>query len=434
MYKITKLPKSQIEILFEISADEFKSYCDKALLLLAKNLKMPGFRDGKVPKEIAEKELGIERITAEAAEIAAKESYEKAVSESNVSPIGQAQTEIRKLALGSPFEFKILASVLPEVNLPGYKKIAGEIKRKEIAVSESEIKDSLSWLQKSRAKFSLKSGPAEKGDFVEIEYSSPQLEGGKKYQDAFLLGDGRFLPDFENNFEGMKDGGEKEFSFQFPADYGSSFAGASADKQKDLAGKNINFKIKMKSVQKAEFPEINGEFIKTLGNFDNLQALEKSIKDGILAEKNAAESQKVRAEILEKISQSSACEIPDILVEMEKNNMLHNLEHRVLEGLKITFEEYLSKIKKSEKEMLDSFSLQAEKRVKESLVLGQICKKENIEVSEEEIKEETDKILKQYPDIKTAEKSFDRERFKSYAKEVMKNEKTLKLLESFTRN
>ena len=310
-----------------------------------------------------------------------------------------------------------------EIILPDYKRISSGIKRKEISVDGAEVANALFWLQRSRAKLFLKNGPCQKGDFVEIEYSSPPLENGKKYHDSFFLGEGNFIKGFEENIEGMKDGQEKEFLVLFPGNY----------QQKNLTGREITFKLKMKSVQKTELPEISDQFARNLGNFENLEALKEGVKEGLISEKTKKESEGIRNEILEKLFQATSCEIPEDLVEAEKKKILEDLKSRVGAGLKITFGEYLAKIGKSEKELLDSFSDQAQKRIKTILILMEVAKKENIVAFPEEIEERVNKILKNYPDIETKGKKFDLEQLKEYNKEAIQNEKTLQFLESFAK-
>lgn len=432
-YKITKLPKSQIEILFEIPAEELEKFKKEAILHFGEHLKVQGFRPGKAPEEIVRREVGETAILEEASEISVKENYQKVISENNITPVSQPQVEILKMpapyrtegsgagAYGNPFEFKVTVFVFPEVKLPDYRKIAGGVKKNEIKVDEKEIQDYLVWLQKSRAKFSLKNDAAQKGDFVDIEYGSPLLEEGKKHQDAFVLGEGHFLEGFESNLENMKDSQVKNFSVKFPDNYS----------QNDLAGKEVNFEVKMKSVQKMELSQINDEWARGLGNFENIEALKKNIKDGLIMEKEKAESDRIINEILEKTAAGADFDIPDALIDSEKNRILAELKDRIWQGLQIPFEEYLAKIKKSEKELLDSFSGQAQKRAKLNLVLREIAENEKIEATDGEIEEEINNFLKQYPDIKAAKSQFDGEKLRGYTEESIINGKTFKLLKSF---
>lgn len=244
-----------------------------------------------------------------------------------------------------------------DINLPDYKKIASQSKRRKVSVEAKDIETALSWMQKSRAKFTLKNQPAENNDFIEIEYTYEGQSESKPIQDGFVLGQGHLIPGFEEKLVGMKDGQDKEFSLP-------------------LKEKQTCFKVTVKSVQKMELPEVNDQFAKNLGKFDNLAALKENVKKGLNVEKEMAESQRIRQEILEKIQQECKLEPPAII--------------------------------------------------------KAISEKENIDVSEAEVKEMLDKLLKHYPDIEKTQK-LDLEKLKGYSKEVIKNEKVFSLLESFVK-
>jgi len=317
---------------------------------------------------------------------------------------------------------------LPQINLPDYKKVAGQIEKRKIIVEDKETESALKWIQNSRAKFTALNRPCEKGDFVEIEFEykavapikTPSGHESRKMKDSFVLGRGGFLPGFEENILGMSSAQEKEFSISLP-------------QGKEKEPKQVPFKVKMKSVQKMELPEICDEWARGLGSFKNLEELKKSIKKGLDKEKNAQESQRVRQEILEKISRESKLETPKILIEKELDSLIDNLKQNVLNSLKISFEEYLQKVKKTEKEIRDSFRSEAEKRVGMGLVLQAISKNENIKVSEAEIKERADAFLKTLKTTEEAQKTLDPEQLKEYIKKVLRNEKTLSLLENMTK-
>lgn len=289
----------------------------------------------------------------------------------------------------------------------------------------------MKWFQKSRAKFIFKNGPAQIGDFIEIEYWMSQISAHSQnfgamgaQNEAFILGEGHFISGFEEKLIGMREGEEKEeIRLTVPEDY----------HLKNLAGKNIDLKVKMKSVQNVKLPEINDQFAKSLAQFENLAALKASIKEGLNLEKEEAESQRIRREILEKISKVTEFEIPEILIEKEQNMMMENFRQEVLKKLNIPFKDYLSKIKKTEKEIFDSFLIEAKKRVEKFLILREISKREKIEVLEEEARKRTNQILKVFSRAKETLKELDPERLKEYTKEVLRNEKTLAMLEGLTR-
>jgi len=415
-----KLPKSEAEVSFEIPWEEFKPYVDKACSILGENVAVKGFRKGNVPQDILEKEVGQDKILAQAADLAVKDKYPQAVYKENIEPISSPEVNIIKLAQGNPFEFKVKVSVLPSIVLPDYKIIASKMEKKQVSITDKDVEDALKWVQQSRAVFTPLEREAKKDDFIEIEYQSSQIENNKIFKDKFILGKANIAPGFEENLEEMKKDEQKEFSVVFPKEHNN----------KVLAGKKIEFKVKMISVQKMELPELNDEFAKKLGKFEDLKALRNNIKENLGKEKELEQKQKTRNEILEKIAQDCKCEIPEILVENQKDNLLEDLKQKVDQGLKIPFTEYLTQIKKTEEEIKDSFTDTAGKRVKNFLVLKKIGKEEQIKVSKEEIEEEANKTLKNYPN-KEEVKKIDIDRLKDYTESAMYNEKVFNKLESF---
>jgi trigger factor len=419
--KQKKLPNSQIELEFEITAEEFIEHYGHALEHLKHHVKVDGFREGKAPASIVEDKLKPEALLMEAGDHAVQHVYTDYVKENKLEPVGQPEVSILKIAKGSPFAFKAIITVLPEVELPNYKEIVKTVKGKEITVTEEEIQDTLNYLQKSRAKMSLKDDTAENKDFVEIEYSAKSINDGQAVKDQFVLGDGGFMKGFEEAIVGMKAGEEKEIDTKFPDN----------NPRKDLAGKDVTFNVKMISVQKMELPEIDDEFAKQLGAFDTLVALKESMKEGITMEKKQEEAQRVRAEILEKIAEKSKFEMPTAMVEYEQERLLEDLKNKISQSLKISFEEYLASIKKTEEEIKATYQKEAEKRLRGFLVLRQLGEKESIEVSDEEVAEEVAKSIKNYS--KEQLSKIDINELKEYTKGVVKNEKIFQLLEDLSK-
>lgn len=412
----TKLPKAQMEIEFELTEEEFKKHADHALLHLKEHIKVDGFRPGHAPAEIVEERVGKENLLMEAGDIAVKEVYSKYIAENKLEPVGQPEVSIVKIAQGSPFIFKAKITLLPDVELPDYKNIASRIKGKEVSITEEEVQDALNYLQKTRAKFTAEDRPAEKKDFVEITYQNKDINEGKEVDDKFILGEGGFMKGFEDNIVGMKAGEEKEFKVVFPDN----------SPRKDLAGKEGDFKVKMISVQKMELPELNDEFAKELGAFDTLVALKQSMKEGIIQEKEVAEKQRRRGEILDKISEKVKVELPDTLVDYEKQRLMDDLKYRINQNMKISFEQYLASVKQTEENLKQTFQKEAEKRLKGFLILRELGKKENIEVSDKEVEEELKKAMKKPFD--TAQGKIDIEQLKEYTKGVIYNEKVFQKL------
>jgi trigger factor len=401
--KIEKLKKSQVKIEVELSCEEFKGFIEKALSQLNEDLELKGFRKGKAPKDVVEKMVGKERVIVEAGDLAVQESYKKAVLENNLEPISSPKVEIKKIGPEDPLIFEAVFPVMPEVKLPDYKKIASKTKKQEVAVEEREIEDSLKWIQKSRAKFTVKLGIAEKGDFVEVNYWPGDIK------DAFILGEGHFHTGFEEAIYGMKPGEEK--------------------KDIEVKDQKEKFSIKLNSLQKMEYPELNDEFARSLGKIDNLEMLKNNIKEGLMLEKEKNERERARNEITQKIAESANMEIPEILIEREQEHNFEHFKEDVQKRLGISFEDYLKKIGKKEEEIKKMLLPEVEKKIRNFLVLREIGKKENISVTDKEVEEEASKTLKYYPD---ADK-IDLNEMKSYTKEVIITEKIFQLLEDLVK-
>jgi len=188
--KQKKLPNSQIELEFELTADEFKEHTLHAVEHLKHHVKIDGFREGKAPSAMVEEKLKPEALLMEAGDHAVQHVYTEYILENKLEPVGQPEVSIVKIAKGSEFIFKAVITVLPNVELPNYKEIAKTVKGKDITITEEEVQDAINYLQKTRAKFTLKNDVAENKDFVEVEYSSKDIdnEGMTKIKNDFVVG------------------------------------------------------------------------------------------------------------------------------------------------------------------------------------------------------------------------------------------------------
>lgn len=308
----------------------------------------------------------------------------------------------------------------PKIKLAKYKGL--KVKKNKLEVKEEEVKKALDYLQNSRAKIITVNRPAKRGDRLEIDFEVHQaevkIENGTSKNHPLILGRGNFLPGFEEKLEGMKGGQGKEFSLKAPTDWPNQ----------KIANKNLDFKVKMNLVQERELPEVDDGFAKSLGNFDSLEALKKSIKEGLFGEKEIKERQRIRMELIEKIAQDSEIKVPEILIKEEIEKMIN--EFRIsIKNIGLDFDRYLKEIKKTIEDLKKDWRKEAEKRVKIGLCLREIAKKENIEVSEEEVKEKINEDLKHYPDVEEVKKNIDLNVLKDYTKNILRNEKVFSLLE-----
>jgi trigger factor len=422
--EIKKLPKSQVEIEISVPAAEFEKFIEAAAEELSKDLKIDGFRPGKAPRKVVEQKVGAEKILAHGAERAIKKTYVDAISKNKLDTIGEPKITITKIAAGNDLKYKAVATIMPQVKLSNYRKEVKSIKKLEtVKVTDDQIQKELETIQKSRAKLVTVLRETKKDDRVEIDFKvfvdGKLIEGGAAKNHPLTIGENYFIPGFEDQLIGMKEKEEKEFELNFPKDY----------HQTALAGKPAKFKVKMNLVQKKELPEVNDEFAKSLGNFDNLAAFKKNLSEGIELEEQNKNREKWRAEAIEKIAAESQIELPDILVDQELEKMMAEFEQNIA-AMGLQLETYLENIKKSKSEITKGWKETAEKRVRAALVLKEIAKAEEIEVPSKEVEEEMNKVLAYYKSVGNMEKNVDMERLYSYAKGILSNEKVFGLLES----
>jgi len=395
----------------EITAEDFENYYTQALSEISKGVEMDGFRKGKVPEKIVEDKVSQEGVIGEAAEAAVRDNWIKLVKEANIEAVSQPKVEIVKVARGNPFIFTAEFEILPEIKLPDLKSI--QVKKEEIKIEEKEIEDTLNWLRQSRAKTSKKDGAAENNDFVEFTFFCTNIENDQEKKDRIVLGKGHYVPGIEEALLGMKTGEEKDFETENPQD----------KKEK------LKIHVKIDSVNKMELPEVNDEWAKSLGKFEDVAALKNDIKKGITEEKEIAQKQQRREEVIKKILEKTKFEVPQVLIEREVGFMMDNIKSRVNSELQISLEEYLKQIKKTEEELKKEFEKIAEERVKGFLVLHQITKDEKIEAGEEEINQKIEELLSQYPDKDAARKDMNMEQAKMYIEDELKREKIFKLFD-----
>ncbi len=394
-----------------VEAEEFDKYCDEALVQIAKEIEIDGFRKGHVPVAIAKSHVDPSQIMSYAVNDCISAKWLEIVTKENIEAIKEPSIEILKMAQGNPLEFKAEVEILPEIKLPDYKKIGKDTPKTEAKIEEKEYEDALNWLVQSRAKFFQKEGKAEKGDLVEITYNMKDVDDDKEKKDRFILGKGHYIEGLEDELIGLAKGDKKEVKVSDPKD----------------KKKKIVLNVSVDSVQKMEVPELNEEFAKSVG-FESLKKMEESIRSGLEKEKQMSEKQKIRTEVLEKIAKETKVEVPQTLIEREGEALLQNLKNRVSYELQMTFKDYLKQVNKTEEEVKKEFESVAKERVKGFLVLHEIEKKENISVTEEELDKKIEELAAEYPDKEKAKEEMKNSNAKYYIEDELKREKIFTVL------
>ncbi len=419
--QISEIDGSRKEIRVEMDFQELEPFVSTATSAIKENFSAPGFRKGKAPSKIL-LESKKEDILLGAAKDAVEKKYLQIIKENKIEVIGKPQIDILKLAWNNPLEFKINVWVMPQINLPDYKKIIGAVKKKEILVEEKEIEEAIKWLQKTRAKKILKNGSCQKGDFVEIKYQSSLVKNNQEIKEGFIVGQSHFLLQFEENIIGLKAGDKKEFTIDLKAS------------REDSAPREERFVVQIDAVYTLELQELTDEWAKSLGAFNSLLQLKDSIKDGIKKEKEEIEKQRIQAEILQKIRKELGCPIPQILIDIETEQIVRDFKKKIPQTLQITFEEYLKRVNLDEKGFRKSLLGEVESKIKNFFILKEIKEKEGIVAKAEEIKEEVNSVLERFGAQKEAHQAFDPKDLYDYTKERIENRKTLERLEDFIKD
>lgn len=357
---------------------EFKEYWsdihDQALAGVA----VKGFRPGTAPKELAEAALNQEKIFEEAIQDAVRFSLNKVIEENLWTVIDRPQVEIADALTATAVEknelkFKAELSLFPEVHLSDYKKIAQNInaEKLEVVVTSEEIEKAFLWLRKSRAPLVRATRGAQRGDVIEadifVSRAGQPIAGGDIKNDRFELGEGKFIPGFEEKIIGHNEKEEIAFDLAAPDNYW----------QKELRGQTLSFKVVVKAIFEQKVPEVTEEFVKSLGKFSTAEDVKKSIGDGLRAEKEEKEREKRRAKMLDEMTKIAKIDMPEVFV-------TRTLDHMV-EELRPTLEKVGENMEEARKGLRSA----AEKRVAANLIVHEIAKIEKLAPTKEEIEEES---------------------------------------------
>lgn len=426
---VKKLPASQVEMNVTLAWDEWKKECDHAAEHVAKEVKMPGFRPGKVPRAIVEKRYGKEVVLHEAAEHAVSHAYSCALEQEHIDAIGKPEVKLESIREGEVLTFTVTTAVLPEVKIAdtwrkSVRSANEEHKRKEsdLLVESKEVEDELQRLASMRAKFITVNRPAALEDSVEVDFevrmNGVVIEGGKSEKHPLVLGKGAFIPGFEEAVVGMQAGEEKTFTLSFPAEYHA----------KHLAGNPAEFQVKLRLVQERQVPALDDDFARGLGSFESLEDLRKKISEGMLEEKRQHFKEAGRTAVLDALVADSSIDFPEILIEEERNRMASEFQMQV-ENMGMPFEQYLERTGKSLDALKQDWTEPAKKRLAASMILEKLATDDQIEIDSKEIEQEMNVVLQQYKRVQDAEKNIDLERLYAATRGRLRNEKVFEMLE-----
>ena len=410
--------KNEVKLSFEVEAEKFDEAMKKVYAKTAKYFTIHGFRKGKAPMNMVEKQYGSEIFYEDTFNELVPEIYDNAIKENNIIAVSKPDIDITQIGKGKNLIFTAIVQTKPEVKLGKYKGI--EIEKPVYTVSDEDVEHELHHIAEHNARLiTIDNRPAEKGDLVIIDFEGSidgvPFAGGKAEKQELEIGSNTFIPGFEDQVIGMKIDEERDINVTFPEDYFS----------KDLAGKPAVFKIKLHEIKQKELPELDDEFAKDVSEFDTMKEFKESIKKRMQEQNEQRAKTETENNAIQAVCDGVDLEIPSGMIETEVDNMIRDFSQRIqYQGL--SFEQYCKASGKSETEIREDMKEQAEKTVKSRLVIEAIIKAENIEPDEKEVEEKLKEMAKSYG--QNEEEALKNTYLKDYITENLKVEKAVNII------
>ena len=414
--KVEKTEKNnELKIDFEIEAEKFENAIQTVFNKNAKYFNIPGFRKGKAPFHIVEKQYGVQIFYEDAFNELVPEIYEQALKENNIEAVSKPEIEISQMEKGKDLKFLATVQTKPEVKLGKYKGI--EIKKVEYNVSENDIEHELEHMAEHNSRLvTVNDRPVKEQDVVVIDFGGfvdgKPFDGGKAENHELTIGSKTFIPGFEEQIIGMKIDEEKDINVKFPDEYFS----------KDLAGKDATFKVKLHEIKVKELPKIDDEFAKDTSEFDTLSDLKNNIKERLEKQNKEREKSETENAAVDVLCENTEIDIPSGMIETEIDNAVEEVRGRLsYQGMKL--EDYLKIINKTMDEFRKEYEEQAKKSVKVRLIIEAISKDADIKVDEKEIEDKIKEMAEKYG--RKEDELLNNENLKKYLEENLKAEKTV---------
>jgi len=373
----------------EVSAEQFNEALDQAFKKVVKDVQLPGFRKGRIPRGMFEQRFGVESLYQDAVDIVLPEAYSNAVDEAGIEPVDQPEIDITQIEKGKALHFTAKVTVKPEVKLGDYKGL--EVEAVDVNVTDEDVENDLDNQRQSLAELVVKEeGAIENGDTVVIDFEGfvdgEAFEGGAAENHSLEIGSGSFIPGFEEQLIGKTTGEETEVEVTFPEEYHAE----------NLAGQPATFKVKIHEVKAKELPEMDDEFAKDVDDeVETLAELKEKTKKRLEEQKQNEADAAVRESLINQATENAEIDIPDAMVDSELDRMVREFEQR-LQQQGMTLEMYTQFSGQSEDELKDQMKGDAEKRVQTNLVLEAIAQVENLEATDEDVQEELQSMADMY--------------------------------------
>ena len=386
--QVEKLEKNMAKLTVEVPAEEVEKAIQAAYLKEKNKISMPGFRKGKVPRAMIEKMYGAAVFYEEAANILIQDNYAKAMEESKEDIVSRPTIDVVQIESGKPFIFTAEVAVRPEVTLGKYKGV--QVTKIDTTVTDEEVEAALEKEQQKNSRtVSVTDRPVQTGDTAVIDFEGfvdgVAFVGGKGENHPLEIGSHSFIEGFEDQLVGHNAGEEVEVNVTFPEKYQAA----------ELAGKPAVFKVKINEIKTKELPELNDEFAQDVSEFDTLAEYKEDLRKHLEVSKENDAKRAKEDEAIKKIIDKSTMELPDAMIDTQCENMINEFAQRISQS-GLTMDQYMQFSGMTIDGLKEQVRPEAITRIQSSLVLEQIAKEENIEVSDDEINAEVEKMAAQY--------------------------------------
>ena len=418
--QVEKLEHNMAKLTVEVAAEDVEKALQAAYLKQRKQINIPGFRKGKVPRQMIEKMYGPEVFYDEAANNMIPDAYAKAYDESELDIVSQPKIEVVQMEKGKPFIFTAEVATKPEVTLGDYKGL--KVDKVSTRVTQKEVDEEIEKERERNARtIEVTDRAVQDKDEVTLDFEGfvdgVAFEGGKGEDYPLTIGSGSFIPGFEEQLIGAEIDKEVEVNVTFPKEYHSE----------ELAGKDATFKCTVHTIKAKELPELDDEFASEVSECETMDAYRAEVKKNIKERKERTGKEKKENQAVDQAIENAQMDIPEVMIEFQVRQMADDFARRIQQqGL--TVEQYFQFTGMTAEKMLEEMRPQAEKSIKTRLVLEAIVKAENIEVSDERVEEELTKMAEAYQMEVEKLKEFMGENEKKQIKEDLAVQEAITLL------
>ena len=399
--KVEKIGTNKAKFIIEIDNAEFLKAEDKAFNKQKNRLSIPGFRKGKVTKEMAYKVYGRGAFLEDAINECINDTYYKEIKDTDVKVLSQPKVNVVQVDLEKPFIYEAETAIVPDFNVAKYKGL--ECKKEKVEVTDEEINKKIEEEREKNARLVAVDRKSKNGDTVTIDFDGyvdgKQFKGGKAENYDLVLGSKSFIDNFEDQLVDKAAGDEVDVNVTFPENYG----------EKTLAGKPALFKVKVHEVKEKQLPELDDDFVSEVSEFEKLSDFKEDIKKKILEFKEEREKENCKSKLLEEVYKNTTIDLADEAINAEIDGIMDGYRQRLAyQGMDLP--RYLDMIHKTEEEFRNEQKPLAEKRIKNGLILEKIAEDEKIEASDEMVDKELERMAMSYGmDVEQFKKSYGKE-------------------------